>query len=40
MAVAEAKDSLRPVLREAGQLEEEGELDTVSAIRILLLYHG
>ena len=40
MAVAEAQDGLRPVPRVAGQLEKEGELDTVSAVRIFLLCCG
>jgi hypothetical protein len=40
VAVAEAEDSLGPVPREAAQLEEEGELDVVPAVGILLLGHG
>ena len=40
MAVAEAEDGLRPVPREASQLEEEGELDAVSAVCVLLPRRG
>lgn len=40
VAVAEAQDGLRPVSREASQLEKEGELDAVSAVRVFLLCRG
>jgi hypothetical protein len=36
VTVVEAQDGLRPVPREASQLEEEGELDAVSAVRVPL----
>jgi hypothetical protein len=37
IAAAEAEDSLWPVPRKAGQLEEEGRLDMISIVGILLL---